>query len=168
MLQNPVHFVTRVGIRLKTSGYRYPHTGVYKCTWHLIPSIGSRDLANETAISGTRQRVCAAGSGIALWAPATAWGVQAPSAHAETCKWATQFNASCRINLSQTSHSFPLTSWPCVTLDKALLWHFALKRGCRSLGTPFRAGPVLCSRGARSPNCKFMSCQTMARAAKPR
>lgn len=87
MLQNENHFVTRVGIWLKTSDYRYPHIGVYKCTWCSIPSIDSRDLVNEMAISDTKQRVRALGSDIALWAPATTPGVQAPGAHAQTWKW---------------------------------------------------------------------------------
>lgn len=87
MLQNEDHFVMRVGIWLKTFDYRYPHTGVYKRTWCSIPNIDSRDLVNEMAISGTRQRVRALGSDITLRAPVTTPGVQALGAHAQTWNW---------------------------------------------------------------------------------
>lgn len=125
MLQNQDHFVMRVGIWLKTSDYRCPHTGACKRTWCLIPSTDSRDLVNEAAVSCTRQRVSALGRSIGLWAPATT-----PSAHTETCKWAPQFKAGCKINLSQTIQSCPPTSWPCTgqSIILALRFEETVKR----------------------------------------
>lgn len=139
MLQNQDHFVTRVGIWLKTSDYRYPHTGVYKCTWCLFPSIDSRDLVSETAISRTRQQVRALGKGITLWAPVTTLTVQAPSAHAETCKRAPQFSASFKINLSQTIQSCPLTS--CVWTGQSVILALCFEETVKQFRNPSQCWP---------------------------
>lgn len=159
MLQNQDHFVMRVG----APDYRYPHMGVCKCTRCLSPSIDSRDLASERAVSCTRQHVQALGSGITLWAPVTTLGVQEATAHAHTCKWVPEFNASFKKKkkTNQTIPNHP--SWPCT--GQTVIFALRFEEIVKWFRNPSQCCP--CSSGACSLNCKFMSCQTLARAVQP-